>query len=49
MRDLLHEGFDSTLGPEKNWGRSDMVKVMFPDIASHESKFEKLLSVRVLE
>ena len=27
----------------------DMVAVMFPDIASHESTFEKILSIKVLE
>ena len=49
MFDLLHKGFESTLGANKNWGRwSDMVAVMFPDIASHESTFKKI-SVRVLE
>ena len=49
MFDLLHKGFDSTLGANKNWGRStDMVVVMFPDIASHESTFDKILSM-VLE
>ena len=50
MFELLHKGFESTLGANKNWGRwSDMVAVMFPDIASHESTFEKILSMRVSE
>ena len=50
MFGLLHKGFGSTLGANKNWGRwSDMVAVMFPDTASHESSLEKILSVRVLE
>ena len=49
MFDLLHKGFESTLGANKNWARwLDMVAVMFPDIASHESKFEKI-SLGVLE
>ena len=50
MFDLLHKGFENTLGANKNRGRwSDMVAVMFPDIASHESTFEKILSMKVLE
>ena len=50
MFDLLHKGFESTLGANKNWGRwSDMVAVMFPDIASHQSTFKKILSMSVLE
>ena len=50
MFELLHRGFESIFGAYKNWGRwSDMVAIMFPDIASHESTFEKILSMRVLE
>ena len=50
MFDLLHKGFESTLGANKNWDRwSDMVAVIFPDIASHKSTFEKIWSLRVLE
>ena len=50
MFDLLHEGFESTLGANKNWDTySDVVAVMFPDIASHERAFEEILSMRVLE
>ena len=50
MFDLLHKGFESTLGANKNWGRwSDIVAVMFPDIASNETTLEKILSMRVLE
>ena len=52
MLDLLHKGFESTLGANKNWGRydiSDMVAAMFSDIASNESTLEKILSMRVLE
>ena len=50
MFDLLYKGFENTLGANKNWGKcSDMVAVMFPDIASHESTFEKILSMRVSE
>ena len=50
MFDLLCKGFESTSGANKNWGRwSDMDAVMFPDIASHESTFEKIFSVGVLE
>ena len=50
MLDLLHKGLERTFGANKNWGRwSDMAAVMFPDIASHESTFEKILSVRVLK
>ena len=46
MFDLLDKWFGSTLGANKNCGRwSDMVAVMFPDIASHESTFEKILSM----
>ena len=42
--------FGSTLGANKNWGGwSNMVAVMFPDIASHKSTFEKILLMRVLE
>ena len=49
MFDLLHKGFESTLGAHKNWGRwSYMVAVMFSDIASHKSTFKKILSMRVL-
>ena len=34
----------------RNWGRrSDLVAIMFPDIVSHESIFDKILSMRVLE
>ena len=48
--DLLHKGFESTLGANKNWGRwSDIVAVMCPDIASNESTLETILSMRVLE
>ena len=50
MFDLLHKGFESTLGANKNWGRwSDMVAIMFPDIASRESTFGKILSMGDLE
>ena len=50
MFDLLHKGFESTLGANKNWGRwSDMIAVMFSDITSHERTLEKILSMRVLE
>ena len=38
------------MGANKSCGRwSDMVAVVFPDIASHESTFEKILSMRALE
>ena len=48
--DLLHKGLESTLGVNKNWGRwSDMVAVMFPNTASLESTFEKILPMKVLE
>ena len=50
MSDLLHRGFESTLGASKSRGRwSDIVAVMFADIVSHESTFEKILSIKVLE
>ena len=50
MFDLLHKGFESTLGANKSWGRwSDMVAVMLPDIILYESTFEKILSMKVLE
>ena len=50
MFDLLHKEFESPLGGNKNCGRwSDMFTVLFPDIASHETTFEKVLSMRVLE
>ena len=46
----MHKEFESTLGPNQNWGRlSDMVAVMFSDIVSHENTFEKIFSMRVLE
>ena len=48
--DLLDKGFESTLQANRTWGRwSDMVAVMFWDNAWHESTFEKILSMRVLE
>ena len=50
MFDLLHNGIESTLKGNKNWGRlSDMVAVIFADIASHESIFEEILSMIALE
>ena len=50
MFDLLLKGSESTLGANRNWGRwSDVAAVMFPDIASHGSTFEKILSMMVLE
>ena len=50
MFHLLQKGFENTLGANKNWGRwSDMVAVMSPDIASHKSALQKILSMRVLE
>ena len=44
LRIRKHIGSNKTLG---RW--SYMVSVMLPDIASRESKFEKILSMRVLE
>ena len=40
--DLLHRGFQNTLGAHKNGDRwSDMVAAMFPDIASNEEHLKK--------
>ena len=46
----MHNGFESILGANKDWGRwSDMVTVMSLGIAPHENAFETILSMEVLE
>ena len=40
--DSLHRGFQNTLGAHKNCDRcTDMIAVMFPDIASNEEHLKK--------
>ena len=47
---MIYYGFGIKLRVNKNWCRwSYMIAVMIPDIASHESTFEKILSMSVLE
>ena len=45
-----HECFESTLGANKNWGRSlDIVAVILPEVTLWEIILEYILSMRVFE